>query len=200
MDGLGAYFLTAQGLLTSLWLAAALFGGGAALALLFWPLVIVSLLTTGYTGFLFAQGLARDLWQGPQSTVDLLAQAIVEGSAVLLLASLVPAVRPDAAIVPALAATLAVALAVHLGIVAAEHLLMRSPTRHHELAAAAIRRGAFAPTFWFGAIGPAIAAIVAAIAGTTATPVVAVAAVLALGASFSWEYVWVAAGQAVPLS
>ena len=30
-----------------------------------WPAVVVSLLTTGYTGFLFAQGLARDLWQGP---------------------------------------------------------------------------------------------------------------------------------------
>ena len=196
----GAYFLTAQGFLTSLWLAAALVGGGAGLALLFWPLVIVSLLTTGYTGFLFAQGLARDLWQGPQSTVDLLAQAIVEGSAVLLLAALVPAVRADTAIVPALAITLVVALAVHLAIVAAEHLLMRSPTRHHELAAAAIRRGAFARTFWFGAIGLAIAAIVVAIAGTAVTPVLALAALLALAGSFAWEYVWVAAGQAVPLS
>src|SRR5689334_22107659 len=196
----GAYFLTAQGVLTSLWLGAALFGGGTALALLFWPLVVVSLLTTGYTGFLFAQGLARDLWQGPQSTVDLLAQAIVEGSAVLLLASLVPAVHASTAIVPALAITLVVALAVHLLIVAAEHLIMRSPTRHHELAAAAIRRGAFARTFWFGAVGLAVAAIVLAIAGTAATPVLAPAAVLALAGSFAWEYVWVAAGQAVPLS
>ena len=42
------------------------------LPLLRWPLVVCSILTTGYTGFLFAQGLARDLWQGWQSTVDLL--------------------------------------------------------------------------------------------------------------------------------
>ncbi len=75
----GAYFLTAQGLLTTLWLGAAVVGPPSLLAWLFWPLVIVSLLTTCYTGFLFKQGLARDLWQGPQSTVDLLAQAIVEG-------------------------------------------------------------------------------------------------------------------------
>jgi hypothetical protein len=88
----GAYFLTAQGLLTTLWLGAAIVGPQSLLAWLFWPLVIVSLLTTCYTGFLFKQGLARDLWQGPQSTVDLLAQAIVEGCAVLLLASLVPGV------------------------------------------------------------------------------------------------------------
>ncbi len=59
-------------------------------SLLVWPLVLCSILTTGYTGFLFAQGLARDLWQGPHSTLDLFAQAIVEGSAVLLLASLFP--------------------------------------------------------------------------------------------------------------
>ena len=48
----------------------------------------MSLLATGYTGFLFAQGLARDLWQGPHATIDLLAQAIAEGAASLLLASL----------------------------------------------------------------------------------------------------------------
>jgi len=196
----GAYFLTAQGLLTSLWLAAALFGGGAVLSLLLWPLVVVALLTTGYTGFLFAQGLARDLWQGPQSTVDLLAQAIVEGAAVLLLASFVPGVRADAGIVPTLAIALVAALVVHLAIVSAEHLLMRSPTRHHELATAAIRRGAFARTFWFGAIGMAAAAIVVAIAGTAVTPVLALAALLALAGSFAWEYIWVAAGQSVPLS
>ena len=195
----GAYFLTAQGILTALWLAATLvFHADALLSLLLWPLAIAALLTTGYTGFLFAQGLARDLWQGPQSTVDLVAQAFVEGSAVLLLASRVPGVGADDRIVPALAVTLAAALAVHLAIIGAEHLLMPSPTRHHELAAAAIRRGAFARTFWFGAIGMAAMATVIAAAG--ATPLVALAALLALAGSFAWEYIWVAAGQAVPNS
>jgi Fe-S-cluster-containing dehydrogenase component/formate-dependent nitrite reductase membrane component NrfD len=198
----GAYFLTAQGVLTTLWLGALLTRQAALLDLLLWPLAIVSILTTCYTGFLFAQGLARDLWQGPQSIVDLLAQAIAEGAAVLLLASAVPGVGSDEHIVPALAITLAGALIVHLAIVAAEQLVMRSPTRHHELASAAIRRGAFARTFWVGAIGVAAAAVAIAVlsSGPRASLPLAVAALLALAGSFAWEYIWVEAGQSVPLS
>ncbi len=62
----GAFFLTAHGALSAVWLAAGWFGWEALLDLLIVPVVIVSLLTTSYTGFLFAQGLARDLWQGPR--------------------------------------------------------------------------------------------------------------------------------------
>jgi formate-dependent nitrite reductase membrane component NrfD len=198
----GAYFLTAQGLLSTIWLAAALARHDGLLALLIWPLAIASILTTCYTGLLFAQGLARDLWQGPQSTIDLLAQAIVEGAAVLLLASAVPGVESDAGIVPALGTTLVVALLVHLAIVSTEQLVMPSPTRHHELAVAAIRRGAFARTFWIAAIGVPVVAGVVAIAGRglrTPLPLL-FAALLALAGSFAWEYIWVEAGQSVPLS
>jgi len=82
----GAYFLVAQGALTTLWLAAAWFGPAIMLQWLRGLVAIVSISTTCYTGFLFAQGRARDLWQGPQSTVDLLAQAVAEGAAALLIA------------------------------------------------------------------------------------------------------------------
>src|SRR5438477_455275 len=99
--------------------------------------------------------LARGMWQGPQSAVDLLAQAIVEGAAALLLASLVPSVHADPAFVSVLAAALAGGLVLHLAIIGVENLLMASPTRHHELAVAAIRRGAFARLFWGGAVGTA---------------------------------------------
>src|SRR5207249_2061887 len=58
----GAYFLTAQGMITTLWLAAAWFDARGVLAWLYWPAVVSSILTTCYTGFLFAQGIARDLW------------------------------------------------------------------------------------------------------------------------------------------
>jgi Fe-S-cluster-containing dehydrogenase component/formate-dependent nitrite reductase membrane component NrfD len=196
----GAYFLTAQGLLTTAWLAAAVFGANWALPILLWPLVVISLLTTIYTGFLFAQGLARDLWQGPQSTIDLLAQAIVEGAAVLLLASLVPGVRSAPRVASALTATIVVAMLVHLALVVFEHLLAPSPTHHHKLAVAAIRRGAFSKLFWGGAIATAAAsAALAAVAGGMPLPL-GVAATLALAGSFAWEYIWVEAGQSVPLS
>jgi Fe-S-cluster-containing dehydrogenase component/formate-dependent nitrite reductase membrane component NrfD len=197
----GAYFLAAQGALTALWLAAAiLVGTGGIVHLLVWPLVVLSILTTCYTGFLFAQGLARDLWQGPLSTIDLLAQAIVEGSAVLLLAALVPATHADLQLVPSLAGTLVVATIVHLTLVVSENLVARNRTRHHALAVSAIRRGAFARVFWAGAIA---AACVSAIVGALSTGVptaLGVAAALALGGSFAWEYIWVEAGQSVPLS
>jgi Ni/Fe-hydrogenase subunit HybB-like protein len=196
----GAYFLTAQGLLTTMWLGAVLMGMQAAPVLLFWPLVITSLLTTCYTGFLFKQGLARDLWQGPQSTIDLLAQAVVEGCAVLLLASFVPGVPADRGFVPTLGATLVLAMLVHLALVAFEYLLMPSPTRHHELAVVAIRRGPFAKLFWGGAIATAAVSAIVGAVWTGLPAAVALAAALALAGSFAWEYIWVEAGQSVPLS
>ena len=88
----GAYFLTAHGALATLWLILGLAGGWtAALDWLVVPTLVVSLLATCYTAFLFAQGLARDLWQGPHSVIDLAAQAAAEASAALLLgATLLP--------------------------------------------------------------------------------------------------------------
>ena len=196
----GAYFLTAQGLLTTAWLAAAVFGANWALPMLLWPLVVISFLTTIYTGFLFAQGLARDLWQGPQSTVDLLAQAIVEGAAVLLLAALVPGVPSAPRVASALAATIVVAMLVHLALVVFENLLAPSPTHHHKLAVAAIRRGAFSKLFWGGAIATAAASAALAAVANGMPLALGVAAALALAGSFAWEYIWVEAGQSVPLS
>jgi Fe-S-cluster-containing dehydrogenase component/formate-dependent nitrite reductase membrane component NrfD len=196
----GAYFLTAQGVLTTIWIGAAWFGISGTLTLLLWPLVATSLLTTIYTGFLFAQGLARDLWQGPQSTVDLVAQAIAEGSAVLLLASLVPGVSADPGLIGWLTLTLVGAMILHLVLIVFENLIAPSPTRHHQLAVATVRRGAFAPLFWTGAIAAAAASIAIAIVSARMPAAIAVAAILALGGSFAWEYIWVEAGQSVPLS
>ena len=100
---------------------------------------------------------------------------------------------------------LGAALVVHLLFLAVEHLTP-SPTRHHELATRAISRGAFAPFFWGGAI---VAGGVVPLALLGATSIVetlqspamaALVASLALVGAFAWEYVWVEAGQSVPLS
>ncbi len=195
----GAYFLVAQGLLTTMWIALAWFGGGSWLPLLRWPLVVCSILTTGYTGFLFAQGLARDLWQGWQSTVDLFAQAIVEGSAALLLASLVPSFA-DPRATGALGITLIVSMLVHVGLIVFENLVATNHTRHRQLAVDAIRRGAFARLFWGGAIAIATISVIVAALSAQLRGGPALAAVLALTGSFAWEYIWVEAGQSVPLS
>jgi formate-dependent nitrite reductase membrane component NrfD len=196
----GTYFLIAHGTLTTLWIGAVWLGVTPAIAWLSWPAAIASVLATCYTGFLFKQGLARDLWQGPLSTVDLLVQAVAEGSAALLiLSALLPG---DAApqLVRTLAGVLAGAMVLHVAFLVFENLVAPSPTRHHELAVSAIKRGAFARLFWGGAmLVPILAILLSALAG--AVPLaLAAAAVLALAGSFAWEYVWVEAGQSVPLS
>jgi len=194
----GAYFLAAQGLLTTLWIGAAWFNSGLT-TWLFWPLLVCSILTTGYTGFLFKQGLARDLWQGWQSTADLFAQAIVEGCGVLMLVSIVPGIG-DPRWARSLAVPLAVSMSIHLALIVFENLVAANPTRHRQLAVDAIRRGAFSRLFWGGAITIAVVSVIMAARFSHIIGAPAIAAVLALAGSFAWEYIWVEAGQSVPLS
>jgi len=195
----GAYFLTAHGAIVALWLGAGWFGFAGVLHALVWPAIVVSILTTSYTGFLFAQGLARDLWQGPHAALDLLAQAIAEGGAVVMLAS---ALAGGGSSDRALTVLLLAALTVHLTFITFENLLTPSATRHHALAVDAIRRGPFARLFWGGAIvgGGLVPLAVLALAVLGAPSVALLGAILALGGSFAWEYIWVEAGQSVPLS
>jgi hypothetical protein len=81
-----------------------------------------------------------------------------------------------------------------------EHLLAPGGTRHRRLATNAIRRGAYARLFWGGAISVAAASVVVAAVFPQVPGGPGVAAVLALAGSFAWEYIWVEAGQSVPLS
>ena len=201
----GAYFLTAHGALSTLWLAAAVFGMPWAITWLAAPTLLVALAATSYTGFLFAQGLARDLWQGPYAAVDLIAQAIVEAAAVLLIvAPFVAGGSGDAGATRLLALALFAALAAHLVFLVFENILTPSPTRHHELALSAIRRGPYARLFWglslgLGGIVP-LALLAFGIAAAPTAPLLAAASVLALAGAFAWEYIWVDAGQCVPIS
>ncbi|MBA3948744.1 MAG: polysulfide reductase NrfD, partial [Acidobacteria bacterium] len=201
----GAYFLTAHGLLSTVWIAAAFFGLPQVITWIAVPTLLVALAATSYTGFLFAQGLARDLWQGPYAAIDLIAQAIVEAAAVLLIiAPFVDVGYAGGGVSRALTITLFGALAIHLVFLVFENLLAPSPTRHHELAVAAIRRGPYARLFWglslgLGGVVP-LALLGFGIAGTLTGPIVTAASLLALAGAFAWEYVWVDAGQCVPIS
>jgi len=197
----GAWFLTAHGLLGAIWLVSGWFDAHSVVNALVWPAVVVSVFATAYTGFLFAQGHGRDLWKGPWSTIDLLAQSGLAGSAILLLVAPLTGASIDA--ISLLGRTLAGSLLAHLVILIVENLLTPSPTRHRELAVETIRRGVYAPFFWWGAIvaGGVIPVLLLFVgrppAGATLS---SLAALLALAGSAAWEYVWVEAGQSVPLS
>ena len=92
----------------------------------------------------------------------------------------------------------------HFLILVSEHLLTPSPTLHHELALRAIVGGAFSRMFWIGALGLGGLApmLLAGLAGVLGFPLTALvpAALVALAGGLAWEYVWVEAGQSVPLS
>ncbi|HSL20304.1 MAG TPA: NrfD/PsrC family molybdoenzyme membrane anchor subunit [Vicinamibacterales bacterium] len=200
----GTYILVAFGLVAALWLAAGWLGSVAALEWLALPAIGIAVLATSYTAFLFAQGLARDLWQGPYAGIDLIAQSVIEGSAVLLVLApwTTPGTSPD--LYSALNAALVAGVALHLLLLVFEHLTP-SPTRHHELAVRSIVRGVYARVYWFGAvlIGgvlPIVALGILSLNGGAPPWWTAVIAVTALAGAFAWEYVWVHAGQAVPNS
>jgi formate-dependent nitrite reductase membrane component NrfD len=198
----GAYFLTAHGALSLAWLAAGWFGLDAALDWMVVPVVVVSILATSYTGFLFAQGLGRDLWQGPSAAVDLIAQSTAAGAAALLLASWLVGDRAASAL-PFLGWTLVASVVAHLVILMFEHVCAPSPTRHHELATHTILRGAYSRLFWGGAIvgGGVLPVLMLLSLGATFSPAVTtLAALLALAGGAAGEYIWVEAGQSVPLS
>jgi Fe-S-cluster-containing dehydrogenase component/formate-dependent nitrite reductase membrane component NrfD len=198
----GAFILTGHSAIASLWVLLYWIGWTGALAWLAPLAIVTAVAATGYTGLLFAQARARDLWQGPHATVDLLAQAVIEGSAAMLLAGAALGAEPQT--VRALATSLGLASVAHLSILLLEHVLMPSPTLGHELAVHAIRRGVYARLFWVGAIGLGGAAPIALVWLASAlafSPVPAVsAALVALAGGFAWEYIWVQAGQGVPNS
>jgi len=167
------------------------------------PLVIVAaVLATAYTGFLFAQGLGRDLWQGPHAAVHLIAQSGAAGSASLLLTALTLTAVPPG-VTELLQKVLAGSLLAHVLILLFENVLTPSATRHHELAVQTIRRGAYAPLFWGVAIlaGGVLPFVAIVFFGASAPAAACIAvALLALAGSAAWEYIWVEAGQSVPLS
>ena len=197
----GAFLITGHSGVASLWLFLYWMGWTSPLVWIAPIAMLLAIAATGYTGLLFAQGLARDLWQGPHATIDLLAQAAVEGAAAMLIAGIV---FGDTASIRALTMTIAFGALAHLLILLVEHVFAPSPTLGHDLAVKAIRRGPYARLFWLGAIGvggivPIVLIALAAGSGFASTLAV-LAALAALAGGFAWEYIWVDAGQSVPNS
>jgi Fe-S-cluster-containing dehydrogenase component/formate-dependent nitrite reductase membrane component NrfD len=140
-----------------------------------------------YTGYLFAQAKARDLWQSPLLPPHLLVQAVLLGAAVLL-----PFAHwlAEGAVGP---------LEWLLGGTALAHLLMAAgeatlahPTAHAHLAAREMTHGRYARFFWTGAL-LVLAAVFAPLVGVAAVP-------LALLGVLAHEHAYVQAGQSVPLA
>lgn len=183
----GGVIITAYGALLAVHILLGALGAPSAtawLAILAGPLAV---LTAVYTGYLFAQAKARDLWQNPLLPPHLLMQAMMVGTA-----SLLPfAVWLDASAAPALALTLALSAATHLLLVVGE-VTLAHPTAHAKLAVHEMVRGRFAWPFWAGAVFTLLA---------VTSPWIGIAAVpAALLGLLAYEHAYVQAGQVVPLA
>lgn len=83
----GGYLLGGFGALVTIALIASLAGAVAFAAPMIWAGMVLAALTAVYTAFLFAQARGRDLWQSPLTSVRMLVQCALAGTAVMWLIS-----------------------------------------------------------------------------------------------------------------
>jgi Fe-S-cluster-containing dehydrogenase component/formate-dependent nitrite reductase membrane component NrfD len=197
-------------------LAAAWLGSGAGFnGPVSWPLVaaaaIAGACAAGYSAFLFAQAKGRDLWQSPLFLWHLLVQAIVAGAAIILLLAVLDgyphiagAVDGGRAMIRASNLWLIGGLVLSILMVAGE-LVMTPFSADVHYATEMILRGRLCRRFWLGVVllgtaAPTGLLLYLAAANVVSAPLEALAAALSLAGLLIFDTVWIAAGQAAPLS
>ncbi len=86
---IGTFILLFFGVIVALSILAAIAGAGGLMQVLWWLGGVLAILAAIYTGFIFAQSKARDLWLSPALPVHLLVQAAMAGAAALAILGLV---------------------------------------------------------------------------------------------------------------
>ncbi len=166
-------------------------------SILLWPTVLLGFGAASYTAFLFGQCEGRDLWQSPLLPVHLIVQALLCGSAVLVL--LPEALGGSSAAISFAVPTLAISVVFHLLMMLGE-VAMPHTTDNARYGARLITHGPFAKAFWGGAV--ALGAVVPLLLLVSGTGRVAAgaASLLALAGLLIFEWCFVMAGQSVPNS
>ncbi|HEY6541257.1 MAG TPA: 4Fe-4S dicluster domain-containing protein [Ktedonobacteraceae bacterium] len=198
----GAYILGIFGVIEAAWFLCAVFGFITGLYWLLIPAVLFGAGAAGYTAFLFGQAEGRDFWQSPLLLPVLLTQAVLAGSSALGLLSGVLGV--GSTITSMLTVILFVALALH-GMLVLIEVFGAHANSHVAAAAHSITHGSLQYIFWgpFFAIGtllPLLLLAIGWIAPVAQSVLLCFAGIFALAGLFAYEYCFVTAGQAVPLS
>jgi Fe-S-cluster-containing dehydrogenase component/formate-dependent nitrite reductase membrane component NrfD len=190
---LGAWVLMGYGLAGAAWLVAGWAGRADWLFGLAVPVMLLATAAAGYSAFLFRQAEGRDFWQSALLLPQLLVSAVVAGAAALLLVQTALG-GPGLA---TLGRVLAAGLAAHLLIVLAE-LYGSHATVDTSRAARLITEGRWSTRFWVVVIAAGTLLPIALLGLLPA--LAAIAAALALIGLWVYEDLWLAAGQAIPLS
>jgi Fe-S-cluster-containing dehydrogenase component/formate-dependent nitrite reductase membrane component NrfD len=197
----GTWILISASAVAALWLALGVLNQNIPSVLL-WLAPPLGLASACYSAFLFAQAKGRDLWQSPLFLWHLAVQAVAAGAAALLLLA---AVFTDNLSIPyAMTWTMIFALGVHALMMLGE-VALPSPSEDGHHAVRVMTHGGLGNVFWFAALafGTGIPVLLLIVAVTSSGPLVAmqiVAALAALLGLLAYEYVWITAGQAAPLS
>lgn len=167
--------------------------------------VPLAVLTAIYTAFLFAQAEGRDLWQSPLLPFHFLIQAIIAGTAALVLVQpwLPPSSGINILIPPSIYPTdfLLWGLVIDLFIILVGEFAIPHASEVAARAAHNIKYGKYAGWFWGGAIaiGHVVPLALLLIFGMNGIGVV-VAAIAALVGLYAYEYAFVMAPQEIPNS
>ncbi|MEP6568399.1 MAG: 4Fe-4S dicluster domain-containing protein [Acidobacteriota bacterium] len=207
----GAFIIAGYTLVLGLHFLASLLGWRAFQSWLMLAGIPLSIMTAVYTAYLFAQAKARDMWQNPLLPPHLLTQALLLGSAVLLLMASWFEKTADDELSRTLARPLS-AVVVSLWILAITsllHLLMiwgevslTHPTAHARLAIWEMVRGRYRSDFWMGTVLSIVGGLIPALAlfGVISISLGVAGAPLGLIGMMLYENAYVQAGQSVPLA
>jgi formate-dependent nitrite reductase membrane component NrfD/ferredoxin len=206
----GAFIITAYSLMLATHFVASLAG---AVQLQQWLIVAglpLAVMTAVYTAYLFAQAKARDMWQNPLLPPHLLVQALLLGSAMLMVAvMMVPAASETPRVNTLISLRSAWPLMWMIASTSLLHVLMVwgevtlvHPTAHARLAVWEMVSGRYKTDFMVGMLLSILGGTLPWIALATDTSIwLGVGgALFALIGMMIYEQAYVQAGQAVPLA
>jgi formate-dependent nitrite reductase membrane component NrfD len=164
-----------------------------------WINAVLGLGVAGYTAYLFRQCEGRDLWQEKSLLPHLLVQAVLCGSAMLLVFT-----RTATDLAP----WFVISLALHLAFISLERMRTHATANARQAAAflPLVRMGTFKKPYQFGTVaGTALPVALVALAnlegfGGAAPVLYGLAAVIAVVGLFLYKYAYVRAAQLPPLS
>jgi formate-dependent nitrite reductase membrane component NrfD len=205
---IGSYIILFYSLLLVADLGLYLCGSETAKGLLVWSYYLtmpLAVMTAVYTAFLFAQAKGRDLWQSPLLPLHLLVQALLAGSALMVLNGCF--IEPASAVSSISAGVLLAALLSHLFLFVFGELLIEHSSKAKQRALDLMVKGSYSKLFWSAAVlaGSVLPVIllVGTMLGIQILPpqiLLPVAAVLALAGMLAFEHCYVMAGQSIRLS
>jgi Fe-S-cluster-containing dehydrogenase component/formate-dependent nitrite reductase membrane component NrfD len=201
---LGGYVLMAFGILLVLWLVQISLQGRVS-PWVVWPTAWFAIASAGYSAFLFAQARGRDFWQSPLLFWHLLIKAVLAGSALLVLIGALEFVTPYQFATPQLLAWLInlvlISLLASVAIVFGE-LFMKHGAAEMIRAGHLLLKGPLSKLFWLGVVVAGVVLPIGLFFIPLGMPALVYLAgpALALFGLWMYDYLWIKAGQAMPLS